>query len=362
MRTSGAECDNNAVDAEAILSHVLGTLLDFTRQLFSRSEIETELLTIANSQISTKESVPANERARIDSKLTSLENDLVLIGGNLARAKDQEAYDTIEAERVKVKAEISDLVDRRQRLIGSAVSNANSGTSPQQEVEKALAQLKNLQRIASSPDGRTEIRAMLDDLGCRVGLGFVGAIKGKKRPVRKLAGGIIVFGDGELPVKLHGKERIDDGAGGQGDCASGHDSGYDDRAGGCDEVADDRASHSPTSCSCPGERARSCKQVIADTNTKEGGSLPSATDVFSTKCHQEEVSFTKVSRADWIRTSDLLTPSQTRYQTALRPELSQYIRAEDCRLASPLFRYRFDRKSQADGLGCSGKVDAVLLR
>ena len=26
------------------------------------------------------------------------------------------------------------------------------------------------------------------------------------------------------------------------------------------------------------------------------------------------------SRADWIRTSDLLTPSQTRYQTALRPD------------------------------------------
>ena len=28
------------------------------------------------------------------------------------------------------------------------------------------------------------------------------------------------------------------------------------------------------------------------------------------------------SRGDWIRTSDLLTPSQTRYQTALRPEFS----------------------------------------
>lgn len=34
-----------------------------------------------------------------------------------------------------------------------------------------------------------------------------------------------------------------------------------------------------------------------------------------------------LSRADWIRTSDLLTPSQTRYQTALRPESCQYIRA-----------------------------------
>ena len=35
--------------------------------------------------------------------------------------------------------------------------------------------------------------------------------------------------------------------------------------------------------------------------------------VFKTPCF--------ISRADWIRTSDLLTPSQTRYQTAPRPEL-----------------------------------------
>ena len=37
------------------------------------------------------------------------------------------------------------------------------------------------------------------------GIGFVGATKGKKRQVRKLAGGIIVFGDGELPVKLQAR-------------------------------------------------------------------------------------------------------------------------------------------------------------
>ena len=286
MRTSGAQCDNNAVDAEALLGHVLGTLLDCARQLFSRSELESELFKIANSQISTEESVPANERAWIDSKLTLLENDLALIGGNLAHAKDQETYDAIDAERAKVKAEISGLVDRRQRLIGNTVSSANNGTTPQQEVEKALAQLKNLQRIASSPEGRTEIRAMLDELGCRVGLSFVGAIKGKKRPVRKLAGGIIAFGDGELPVKLHGKDRIEDGPGGQDDRGGGHDGGYDDRARGRDEGADDRASDSPTSCSCPGDTVRRCNQAIADIDTNEGGNLPSATDVFSTKCHQ----------------------------------------------------------------------------
>jgi hypothetical protein len=146
---------------------------------------------------------------------------------------------------------------------------------------------------------------MLDELGCRVGLGFVGAIKGKKRPVRKLAGGIIVFGEGELPVKLYGKDRIDDGAGDQVDCGRSHDDGYDDRA----RRRCDCASDSPTPCLCPGDTALRSDQVKADSDTNEGGNLPSATDVFSTKCHQEEVSFTKVSRADWIRTSDLLTPS-----------------------------------------------------
>src|SRR3954463_16179011 len=67
------------------------------------------------------------------------------------------------------------------------------------------------------------------------------------------------------------------------------------------------------------------------------------------------------NRADWIRTSDLLTPSQTRYQTALRPELPQYIRAWDRRLASPLFRHGFDGEPQAHGFRDSGKLHAVFL-
>jgi hypothetical protein len=85
---------------------------------------------------------------------------------------------------VKVKAEINDLLARRQQLIIGAANNGSNGATPQQEVEKALSQLKNMQRIASTPEARIEIRAMLDELGCRIGLGFVDAIKGKKRPVR----------------------------------------------------------------------------------------------------------------------------------------------------------------------------------
>ncbi len=59
----------------------------------------------------------------------------------------------------------------------------------------------------------------------------------------------------------------------------------------------------------------------SNNTTSDGENPPPLTDVFSIPCHQEETSFTKANRADWIRTSDLLTPSQTRYQTALRPEM-----------------------------------------
>jgi hypothetical protein len=158
-------------------------------------------------------------------------------------------------------------------------------------VEKALAQLKNIQEVASSPEARAEIRAMLAELDCRIGLGFVGAIKGKKRPVRKLAAGIIVFGDGELPVKLHGKDRIVDGADVQDDCGDGHHG---------DEGDDDSVIDFPTSCSRSVDTAQKCNQAITDINTNEGRSLPSTTDVFFNKCHQEEVSLTKVNRADRI--------------------------------------------------------------
>jgi hypothetical protein len=199
-------------------------------------------------------------------------------------------------------------------------------------VERALSKLADIQRIASTPEGRMEIRSMLDGLGIRIGLGFVGAIKGKKRPVRKLAGGIIVFGDEELPVKLHGKDRLDevdgqhdgrhdefgddgpgdDGPGdvGPGDVGRGDpDGGYGYADGGTGSEDTGRVGESPERYFIGTEEARIASPAFADNEIIEGEIPPSERDVFSSKCHQEEVSFTKVNRADWIRTSDLLTPS-----------------------------------------------------
>ena len=136
---------------------------------------------------------------------------------------------------------------------------------------------------------------MLSQLGCRVGLSFVESIKGKKRVVRKLAGGIIVFGNGELPVPIHGKDAIDGGL-----SAEHH--------------------HQPQSLLCKVKQTEEASAPMQRGST-EGSSITDVDCLLLCDSSQKEVSFTKVSRADWIRTSDLLTPSQTRYQTALRPEI-----------------------------------------
>ena len=68
----------------------------------------------------------------------------------------------------------------------------------------------------------------------------------------------------------------------------------------------------------------------------------------------------KTGRDDWIRTSDLLTPSQTRCQTALRPEkyknkqFDQFVKCWNSLSKLPVRLYQFIRRDSTEqkfGLG-----------
>jgi hypothetical protein len=64
-------------------------------------------------------------------------------------------------------------------------------------------------RVAADEGARGEINPLLTRLGLRLGLSFVGAVKGKKRIVRRLAGGVLTFDDRRLPVPLFGSHNVD---------------------------------------------------------------------------------------------------------------------------------------------------------
>jgi hypothetical protein len=59
-------------------------------------------------------------------------------------------------------------------------------------------------RRALPARARAQISPLLEKLGVRLGLTFTEAIKGRKRKVRKLVGGVMAFGGQLLPVPIHG--------------------------------------------------------------------------------------------------------------------------------------------------------------
>ena len=89
------------------------------------------------------------------------------------------------------------------------------------------------------------------------------------------AGGEMVFGDAELPVKVNGRDNMD----GQGTTMT-KDSDLHKRKG--------------------------------RTKRGEGEKSPTPAGALPGECHREGVSLTKVSRGERIRTFDLLLPKQAR--------------------------------------------------
>jgi len=62
------------------------------------------------------------------------------------------------------------------------------------------------ERVTDEESSRLAFRDLAVRMGLRIGLWFGPAIKGRKRVVRRLLGGVTKFGDDELPVPLFGAQ------------------------------------------------------------------------------------------------------------------------------------------------------------
>jgi hypothetical protein len=142
---------------------------------------------------------------------------------------------------------------------------------PQAEVDAALRILEHLDQVVQHPEDREALRILVARLGIRVGLKFDSALKGKVRMVRRLVGGLIAFGDRELPVPLHGRDRLEPEGTQPAKSRRGDDSG---------ELIE------------KGKKSSRREMSGAD----PGGSAP--TSVNRNESHREGVSSTKVSRGD----------------------------------------------------------------
>ena len=128
----------------------------------------------------------------------------------------------------------------------------------------------DLTKIAVDDAARSELQPLLDKIGFRIGLRFGAGLKGKKRVVRQLLGGTIVFGDSDLPIPIHGSSP----------------------------VADDREETGANAVAASNENEKDgqgATEMAAD-----GGSTPPTATPRPSGSPREGVSFTKVSRGDRI--------------------------------------------------------------
>lgn len=194
----------------------------------------------------------------------------------MAREDDDRLYEALRREFLTINTELDD-ADRRLADAAGSLKKTPALTA-EEETDKAMSVLDDIDRITSDPQARADINPLLVRLGVRLGLLFAEAIKGKKRKVRKLVGGIMTFGDAPLPVRPHGKDNREDDA--------------DVRK----EVLTEETSGEGSDAEAHGAAGKGAPTA----------SVPTALG----SCGREGISVTKGGRARGFRTSDLLNPIQ----------------------------------------------------
>ena len=203
MRTGGQECENNQVDGEALLRFTQQSLSEIVDRLGAHNKLREKLLERAVTARNA-EDLPdprGDVLQRLRSQAQTLDDELATVKRNLAIEKDdelrevvREEYRRIKAEHDKVTAELADLEVHH--------TNSTNG-SPEDEVDAAMALFDEMHCVCEDKNARADMASLVQKLGVRIGLNFVEGIKGKKRKVRRLAGGVLTFGDRLVPFHGH---------------------------------------------------------------------------------------------------------------------------------------------------------------
>lgn len=207
MRTEGAECNSNAVDGEAMLRFTLKTIRQLVDRQGNREKLLQKLRERAGRD-SGDEGVAAQSLVpSLESKVTELRGDLATVQSRMAREKDDDRYRGLAEEFDRLKAALRDT----ERNLEAQRPPATAAKPPDAETEVAAAMLllDDITRITSDQKARAEINPLLTKLGIKIGLYFTDHMWGQKRVVRKLASGIMAFGNAALPVKPHGKDNAE---------------------------------------------------------------------------------------------------------------------------------------------------------
>jgi hypothetical protein len=196
--SKGKECHHHFIDADAALRFSLAVLRQRVIQLGGRGEIRERLTKLSMAEDGSRVSNRQRELELGEQRLQNLQQDLKIIARNLARADDK--YAVVKDEYDSAKREI-DQQQQRLATLRTQVEAEKDRGNPEDQVERALALLDQLERVAANPDAREEISELLVKLDFLIAFRF-GPNPTKARPSRILVGGMITIGNPDSPIHV----------------------------------------------------------------------------------------------------------------------------------------------------------------
>ncbi len=206
LRTCSAECENNSVDAEALLEFTVNSLQQLAMRAHERGGLRRRLeaRAKANVQVPGMDAVQS-EIAFLESKRNQLVQDIKTAERRMTVERDDARYEAIGRHFDQLRQDLRDT----EAKIEASRQYAAPVRSIDDDVEAAMSLFKEITELNGDDSSRGTLMDLAKRLELRIGLTFTAGVKGRKREIRRLAGGVMTFGGNDLPVPLFGRNRID---------------------------------------------------------------------------------------------------------------------------------------------------------
>lgn len=209
-RTNFAECHNNTVDADALLRSTIQDLKQLVVLAGGREHVRRRLKESIEAKGAAAEKTTAERETEfLKGNLRQLTIDLATMDRRMAREGDDNRYAMIACQRDLLLKEISDI----ETKIGSLVQEMGTVRTVEADVDEAMRLFEEITALTEDDASRLKIGEIVRRIGLWIGLNYAAGVKGTKRQVRVLQGGIMTFGNEELPVRLFGNQRVDPNGG-----------------------------------------------------------------------------------------------------------------------------------------------------
>jgi hypothetical protein len=197
--SDGRECEHNTVLLERLfefacrlVTHSLG--LDASEAAL-RENLRAHALRLRDA---TSDTVWQEQAGFWEAKVAVLTADAETAGRRMTVERDDAAYELLKQEYSRLAGEVTKA--KAGLAKATAALSAGDELSIDEDVEAAVRIARHLAATLADPANREEACDILRRLGIQIGLTFSEQKFGPKRIVRRLKGGVVVYGDADFPA------------------------------------------------------------------------------------------------------------------------------------------------------------------